>query len=281
MMHLAYHTFAFGGRSWLPSWTLDEAMRLTADLGFEGLELAACRPHAWPSDLDAVRRRAMRKLAADWDLAFSAICPNPVNHNVASPAAREREGTVRYLVECLDLAVDLESPIVRVDGGWSVHPHSRDDAWQWAAQGLATAAHQAERRGILLALENINSRRADVVVSSRDVAAMVDEVGSPALRPMIDLYHMYLEGDDPVEAIERLGSHLAYVHFLDARRSDRARVAPGWGEMPLADILSALQRVGYDGWLGVEIWGDDPLALGRQAVRFFAEQQPGQRGGGG
>jgi len=280
MMHLAYHTFAFGGRSWLPSWMLDEAMRLTAELGFEGLELAACRPHAWPSDLDAARRRAIRKLAADCDLALSAICPNPANHNVASPVAAEREGTVRYLVECLDLAVDLESPIVRVDGGWSVLPHSRDEAWRWAAQGLAAAAHQAERRGILLALENINSRRADVVVSSRDVAAMVDEVGSPALRPMIDLYHMHLEGEDPVEAIERLGSHLAYVHFLDARQAGRARVAPGWGEMPLVDILSALRRVRYDGWLSVEIWGGDPIALGRQAVRFFAEQQPGQRGGG-
>jgi len=102
---------------------------------------------------------------------------------------------------------------------------------------------------------------------------MVDEVGSPALRPMIDLYHLHLEEEDPLEAIERLGPHLSYVHFLDARRVDRARVAPGWGEMPLPNILSALRRVGYDGWLGVEIWEADPLALGRQAVSFFAEQR--------
>ena len=273
MLKLAFHTYAFGGRSWLPAWTLDEALRLTAEMGFDGLELAACRPHGWPSDLDAARRRVIRRLAADSGLAFSAVCPTAVNHNIASPVAEERKDTVSYFVECLDLALDLGCHTIVVNGGWSVQPHGRDEAWRWATEGLATAAQEAERRDVVLALENINSRRADVVVTGHDIAAMVNEVGSPALRPMIDFYHLHLEEENPLEAIERLGPHLAYVHFLDARRTDRARVAPGWGEMPLPDILSALRQVGYDGWLGVEIWGDDPLTLGRQAVSFFAEQR--------
>lgn len=273
MLKLAFHTYAFGGRSWLPAWTLEEAIRLTAELGFEGLELAACRPHGWPSDLDAARRRVMRKLAADCGLAFSAICPTAVNHNIASPMAEERKGTVSYLVECLDLSLDLGSRTIVVNGGWSVQPHGRDEAWCWAAEGLAAVAREAERRGAMLALENISSRRVDVVVTSQDVAAMVNEVGSPALQPMIDFYHLHLEDEDPLEAIERFGDSLAYTHFLDARRTDRARVAPGRGEMSLPAILAALRQVGYDGWLGYEIWGDDPLPLGRQAVRFFAEQK--------
>ena len=251
--------------------SLGAAIRLTAELGFEGLELAACRPHGWPSDLDTARRRAIQKLAADCGLAFSAVCPTTVNHNIASPVAEERKGTVSYFVECLDLALDLGCRTIVVNGGWSVQPHGRDEAWRWAVEGLATVAREAERRGVVLALENINSRRADVVVTSRDVAAVVNEVGSSALRPMIDFYHLHLEKENPLEAIERLGPHLAYVHFLDARRADRARVAPGWGEMPLPDILLALRQVGYDGWLGVEIWGDDPLTLGRQAVSFFTK----------
>jgi len=273
MMKLAFHTYAFGGRSWLPAWTLDEAIRLTAELGFEGLELAACRPHAWPSDLDATRRRAMRRLAADCGLAFSAVCPVAINHNIASPVTGERKSTVSYLVECLDLALDLGCCTIVVNGGWSVQPHGRDEAWRWTAEGLAAVAREAERRRMVLALENINSRRADVVVTSRDVAAMVNEVGSPALQPMIDFYHLHLEMEDPLEAIERFGDTLAYTHFLDARRADRARRVPGQGEMSLPAILATLRQVGYDKWLGLEIWGDDPLTLGRRAVRFFAEQR--------
>lgn len=273
MMKIAFHTCAFGARSWLPAWTLEEAIRLTAEMGFEGLELAACRPHGWPSDLNAQHRREMRKLAADSSLAFSTVGATSVNHNIASPMAEERRATVRYWVECVHLALDLGCSTVVVAGGWSVRPHGRDEAWRWAREGLAAVAREAEQRGVVLALENINSRRADVVVSSRDVATMIEEVGSPALRPMLDFYHLHLEAEDPFEAIERLGADLADVHFLDARRADRARVVPGLGEMPLPDILLALREVGYDGWLVVEIWGDDPLTLGRQAVRFFAEQR--------
>jgi sugar phosphate isomerase/epimerase len=88
---------------------------------------------------------------------------------------------------------------------------------------------------------------------------------------MIDLYHLHLEREDPLQAVERLGPDLAYMHFLDARLADRARVAPGLGELPLPEILCALRRVGYDGWLAVEVWGPDPMTLGKQAIRFMAE----------
>jgi sugar phosphate isomerase/epimerase len=185
----------------------------------------------------------------------------------------ERKSTVGYLVECLDLALDLGCRTIVVNGGWSVQPYGRDEAWRWAAEGLAVVAHEAEHRDVAVALENINSQRADVVVTSRDVTAMVNEVGSLALRPMIDFYHLHLEGKDPLEAIDRFGDGLAYIHFLDARLADRARLAPGWGEMPLPAILAALRQVGYNDWLGYEIWGDDHLTLGRRAVSFFAEQQ--------
>jgi sugar phosphate isomerase/epimerase len=84
-MKIAYHTYAFGGRSWLPAWTIEEALRMTAEAGFDGLELAACRPHGWPADLNPARRRELVQLAATHGLAFSAVCLNQPNHNIASP----------------------------------------------------------------------------------------------------------------------------------------------------------------------------------------------------
>jgi hypothetical protein len=38
MWKVAFHIYAFGGRYWLPAWTLEEVIRLTAEMGFEGLE---------------------------------------------------------------------------------------------------------------------------------------------------------------------------------------------------------------------------------------------------
>ena len=270
-MKLAYHTYAFGSRGWLPAWTLEEAIRLSAELGFAGLELAACRPHGWPSDLGATRRRDIRGLAGGFGLAVSAICFNLVNHNIASPIAEERAGALAYGIECLDLAADLDCHLVTIGGGWSVRPHSRLEAWSWAGELLAGLAGEAEKRGVVLALENINSQRADVVVSTADVAWMIAELRCANLQPMIDFYHLHLEGEDPLAAVARFGSSLAHVHFLDARRADRSRQAPGAGELPLVAILEALNSSGYHGWLTAELWGSDPLEIGRRTTAFFAD----------
>lgn len=274
-MRTAFHSAAFGARGWLPAWTLEEAIRLTAEMGFDGLELAAVRPHAWPSDLTSERRRAIRRLVSEQGLAFSAVNPQTLYHNIASPVPEERATTVRHIVECLDLAAELGCGIVVVNGGWSVQPHCRDEAWCWAAEGLSAATRQAESRAVVLVMENINGQRADVVVSSQDVAAMVAEVGSPSLRPMIDFYHLHLENEDPLTVIRRFGTDLTHVHFVDARLQGRARAVPGTGELPLKEMLIALSSAGYNGWLTVEIWGDDPIALGcrsAQAVKALLHE---------
>ena len=255
----------------MPSWTLEEALRLTAEIGFDGIELAAWRPHAWPHDLDAVRRRGMKALARQNRLEYSAICMVQINHNIASPVAAERQDSVGYIQDCIDLAVDLECPIVVVGGGWSVQPHARKVAWEWAVEGLARASKYAEKREIILALENINRQRADVIVSTDDILTMIREVGSLSLRPMLDFYHLYLEGEDPLQAIQRIGKDLAYAHFLDARRTNRSRQVPGNGELPLINILSTLAKVGYNGWLCVEMWGDDPVDIGKQTIQHYQD----------
>jgi sugar phosphate isomerase/epimerase len=253
----------------MPSWTLEEAMRLTAEIGFDGIELAAWRPHAWPRDLDSARRQEMRSLARQYRLAYSAICMVQVNHNIASPIETERRDSLVYIQECIDLAADLECPTVVVGGGWSVQPHQRQEAWDFAAEILDRAGRHAQKRGITLALENINRQRADVIVSTSDILQMIRGVGLPSLRPMLDFYHLHLEGEDPLQAIQRLGDDLVYVHFLDARLANRSRQVLGKGEIHLDHILTALTGAGYEGWLCVEIWGDDPVNIGKQTIDHY------------
>lgn len=255
----------------MPSWTLEEAIRLTSEIGFDGIELAAWRPHAWPRDLDIVRKQEIKSIAHKYHLAFSAVCMVQVNHNIASPIAAERQDSLVYIQDCIDLAADLECPTVVIGGGWSVKPHQRQEAWEWAFESIDKAAMYAQRRGIILALENINQQRADVIVSTDDMLAMINKVSSPAIRPMLDTYHLHLEQEDPLQAIRRLGKDLAYIHFLDARLTNRSRQILGKGEIPLTSILALLVELGYNGWLCIEIWGDDPIDIGKQTIHQYQD----------
>jgi len=48
------------GFSWLPCRSLEDTVDSVARLGYDGIEIAACAPHAFPAYLDAARRRAVR-----------------------------------------------------------------------------------------------------------------------------------------------------------------------------------------------------------------------------
>ena len=54
-MRLAYSSNAY------MSFSIEECIARIADLGYEGLELLADAPHAWPVDLSADKKRAIRE----------------------------------------------------------------------------------------------------------------------------------------------------------------------------------------------------------------------------
>jgi sugar phosphate isomerase/epimerase len=86
---------------------------------------------------------------------------------------------------------------------------------------------------------------------------------SPLVGATLDTGHLAAAGDDPTEAAALLGARLFDVHLKDVvvpRRLDRLvwrrprmePVALGAGEVPLADLVHALVRMGYEGGLAIE-----------------------------
>ncbi len=59
-------------------------------------------------------------------------------------------------------------------------------------------------------------------------------------------------GQDTLEAYEMLEPYIAYIHVKDAMRKDGRVVPAGEGDGKLGDILSRLDRKGYDGFLSLE-----------------------------
>ena len=53
-----------------------DLVRLARELGYEGLELDAERPHAAPMDLSADDRKRLRDLAGETGVPICAVSPN-------------------------------------------------------------------------------------------------------------------------------------------------------------------------------------------------------------
>jgi 2-keto-myo-inositol isomerase len=107
-------------------------------------------------------------------------------------------------------------------------------------------------------------------------AEIVEQVGQPCVGLVIDSFHFYA-GRSTIESIDELDSERLFIfHINDAENlprellEDRHRVFPGLGILPLAEIVAALRRIGYDRVTSVEIfrpeyWERDPLEVARES----------------
>jgi sugar phosphate isomerase/epimerase len=131
-----------------------------------------------------------------------------------------------------------------------------------ALRGLREVTAEAEQIGLRIALEPFQAEGIEswsILNTLGDAAAVVEEIGSPALGVQFDVWHLW-NTPDLFEEIERHGSLIAGVHVSDWREPTRGwadRVLPGDGVAPVAAILGALDRAGWDGFYDIEIFSDN------------------------
>ena len=99
-------------------------------------------------------------------------------------------------------------------------------------------------------------------ISTEDCRRLLDRVPDPAFGVLWDMGHTSrVGGEDPRDSLEVLGDRVRYLHVKDAVYDpDHPRamedgwryVAPGTGQLPVAEALSLLRDRGYDGWVVYE-----------------------------
>jgi hydroxypyruvate isomerase len=142
--------------------------------------------------------------------------------------------------------------------------------------GLRSAVPVLEREGMVLAVENLNSR-VDHPGTFLDATAValdvVDAVDSPAVRLLYDLYHSVVMGESPTRVLDGRLDRVCHVQVADVP----GRHEPGTGTIDWAGILGWLWSEGYRGSLGLEYVPTGPtsasLAYIRSAVADIGRQQ--------
>lgn len=122
---------------------------------------------------------------------------------------------------------------------------------------LKQAAQWASAFKVRLALE---FRGSNTFCSSLDTAlSLVAACGEPNVGVNLDVFHYYT-GPSKFEDVARLTKdNLAFVQLSDVAgaprelATDADRVLPGDGDFQLRPIMEQLGKIGYDGWVSVEL----------------------------
>jgi hydroxypyruvate isomerase len=142
-------------------------------------------------------------------------------------------------------------------GGRAIHclagvvtPEQRSDAERTFIANLTRAADQAAARGITLLIEPINSRDRPGYFLSRieHAADIIAQIGKPNVRMQFDFYHAQIMGGDLITRLER---YLPVIGHLQCG-SVPGRHEPDEGEVNFPAVFEAVDKLGYQGWIGAE-----------------------------
>ena len=270
-MKLSFNAWAYNSfPAWLPSYPLDEVIKRLSRIGYDGIEIGAASPHAWPKYTDKDKREQIKKLLSECSMQVSSIClalGGGPGFNPTSPIEAERKASVGYYKECIDLAVDLGSKIVIWLGGWIVYGVSKSQAWQWGREALIESAQYANEKEVLMVIEP-TSADSDVIETADDAIKLMKETQLPNVKVMFDTFHTIYRNEVMADYVRKMGKDLAHIHISDVKR-----LPPGQGGTDFRPLLKALKEVGFDGFLTQEVAfasrSSDPDACALQGYEYL------------
>jgi len=247
---------------------LEAAAASAARLGFDALEIFA--PSA--ASLD---RPALRALLQRHGLAVAAFGTGGgwlvhrwhLTH--ADPSIRSQARD--FIRAIIDLGGEFQAPaIIGSMQGKAEGEVTREQALAWLAEALADLGAHAARHGVPLLYEPLNRYETNLLNRQADAARFLEERQLGNVKLLCDLFHMNIEEVSHAATLRACGRHVGHVHFADSNRQ-----AIGFGHTETASVITALQDIGYAGYLSGEILPlPDSEAAAAQTIKAIRTHLP-------
>jgi len=237
---------------------LEDALRLLADCGYDGVALTLDHVHFDPFAANLPARAArLRRLMGALGLACvvetgARFVLDPRRKHFPSLLSEGRERRIGLLRRAIDVAVELGAPVVSMWSGAVPPGLDRRTAWERLLEGCERVLAHADRRGIVLGFEPEPDMLIDRLDGFEELSA---RLGRPkALGLTLDLGHCVCLEPAPVAAcVRRAAAQLVHVHAEDMRRGVHEHLMFGEGELDVPGALAALAETGYAGVVAVEL----------------------------
>ena len=270
-MRLAFSTNAY------MKYPFEEAAERIASFGYDGLELMADVPHAWPAGLLPGPKKAILAAMEKNSLAFSnvnAFMMNAINDHrqpywypsFIEPDEGYRRVRIDHTKRALSLCAELGAPHITTEPGGPIAPgQTRQQAVDLFVEVLKPLAEHAHNVGVLLLIEPEPGLLCETTDEYLEVA---DRVNAPSIGLNFDVGHAFCMSEDLPRQIAKMAAHTKHYHLEDiAATRVHHHLIPGLGAINFRQVLDAIHATGYDGWLTVELYPsvDDPDGAARAA----------------
>lgn len=231
----------FFGQDFIP------AMEKVKATGFDHYEMWSLGDHplgigAKNKDIEAIAKEADRL-----DMTCAA-CLGPFSDLTNS--ARHADFLHDFKSD-LARARKINCPTIIISLGGAIEPTDPNGTTEAATKVLHEAAMMAQSEGITIALEPLNNRvdhKNSVLAYALDGFAIVDEINSPAMKLLYDIYHQQIMDGNVTETIVSNLDNIIHLHAAGV--PGRHELVPG--ELDYRFVLQKVAQAGYEHYAGLE-----------------------------
>ena len=218
---------------------MDERIRRVAALGFKAFEFWGWKD----KNLDAIRAAKDQT-----GLAMSVMCIEP---NFAMTDRADGKTMVEGVVSSAAVAHSLGCSSLIVVPGNAPANESFEITRRRMVRAFKRMAQAAEEHGVWLVIEPLNplvDHKGIWLTTLAQAADIVEEVDSPHVKILCDLYHQQVTEGNLIANLTRYAPWIGHFH---------AAGVPGrhelvGGELDYRAILAAIKETSYTGYVGLE-----------------------------
>ncbi len=268
--------FAFSSNAFLHC-TLSETISLLADIGYEGIEIMADVPHAYPLYFTDEEIRQTRKLLDRKHIQVSNL--NAFMHNAdgdtyhpswieIDPAQRARR--IEYTLRCIDLAEKLGVPHLSTEPGGPLEGISREEGFSHFLDGLRAVEGRARRKGIKILIE---PEPGLLIENSSEFLETYKRLDPAVFGLNFDIGHFFCVGEEVSALVLQLKDCAPHFHLEDIDSSRRHHhLMLGEGAIDIPGVLETIETTGFAGYVTVELYTYSQNAgeAARHAFRYLS-----------
>jgi sugar phosphate isomerase/epimerase len=257
----------------------EDSLKKTAELGYSATELITCVPE----DLDnywKVKVKDIGKLCKDMGLRISQFAMfQPVSGNFSSSDKAKRAQTLENVKKSADIANQLGTPLLNFVAPWPEgieapipyipryyyvdeiggEPKLRmklpkgfdwEEIWSTYVEVIGQCLEVCKEHDLVLSVEN---HLHTITPYTDSFLRLWDNFKDPALGCNLDIGWIFLGREYVPISILKLGKRLVNIHLRDCDGFAKHFVCPGMGAIDWETVREALDQVGYDGDVNLEL----------------------------
>lgn len=253
-------------------WKLDDVFAYSAELGYDGVEIAHFTICDSVTDLSKTERERIRKSAEKLGIEIVGIhwvLVSPKGLHISHPDPEIRLKTRDYLHELIDFCGDIGGRVIvfgSPQNRSTIEPLTKEQAWDLAKETFKHCCLHAQEREVIICIEPLASYMTDFINLPEDGVKLIEEIDHPNFKLILDTYSMNCNNVDMAKAIKDCSQYLEHFHINDDNKS-----WPGSGGIDYAPVAKSLKEIGYDKYVSVEVFDfkPDPKTIATESMKFL------------